>query len=133
MSDKLEKDKKNLPEDVVMQVGNKGSEYCLNNNAEQMPDVCNEFLANYLNTWKDMVDVEEMKELTYHFCQWIFFNGYTCSLVKMNANNSKEISLNESNKKDEAEVPVNSISDIKGESMNNKEGKEVLSNVQDSL
>jgi len=136
LKDKLEEDKKNLPGEVIMHVESKESEYCLNNNAEQMPDICNEFLTKYLNNWKDIVDIKEMKELTYHFCQWIFFNGYTCSLVKINANCPKEASLNHcnerSNKKNEGQISKKDINDIKEEFINNK-GKEGKDNVQDVI
>lgn len=85
LKDKLEEEKKNLPETVILQVEQQESEYCLENNAEQMPDICNDFIGSYLETWRDLVDIEEMKELTFHFCNWIFFNGFTCSLIHINA------------------------------------------------
>eukprot|EP00826_Nyctotherus_ovalis_P024033 TRINITY_DN1852_c0_g1_i8.p1 TRINITY_DN1852_c0_g1~~TRINITY_DN1852_c0_g1_i8.p1 ORF type:complete len:447 (+),score=130.68 TRINITY_DN1852_c0_g1_i8:196-1536(+) len=83
LSDRLEQEKKNLPESVVMQ--EEGEEYCLRNNAEQMPDVCNDFMGRFLSEWRDAVSAEEMRELTFHFCNWVFFNGYSCSLVQVNA------------------------------------------------
>lgn len=83
LSDRLEQEKKDLPETVVMHEA--GEEYTLRNNAEQVPDVCNDFVGRFLNEWGDTVSAEEMRELTFHFCSWVFFNGYSCSLVQVNA------------------------------------------------
>ena len=83
LADRLEQEKEKVPEKLLMQEDVEESEYCLKNNAEQMPDISNDFIVSCLKDWKDIVDIEEMKELTLHFCKWIFYYGYTCSLITM--------------------------------------------------
>lgn len=111
LKDKLNEEKKNLPSSVVLLPGAafQDAEYSLYNNGEQMPDICNEFIAGYLEGWGSAVEAEEMKELTLHFCNWIFFNGYTCSLIQINQGSSKEPVKEESpsnHSNENAAVPV---------------------------
>lgn len=121
----LEQGKKNLPQSVLFQEKiSKESEYCLQNNAEQMPDIANDFIARFLHTWKGTIDINEMKELTFHFCNWIFFNSYTCSLIHLNPNPFddviKEIKMKNSFDCNEAKQQIKVV--IK--SGNNEDAKE---------
>jgi len=96
--DKLEESKKTLPESVVLPkipgaVPEKptATEFCLENNAEQAPDISNDFINSYLpeNIAKAETNIDDMKDLTYHFCGWLFYNCFTCTLVSM-ANSIKD-------------------------------------------
>ena len=82
----LSEGKKKLPDILAMQPpaaikGESKTEFCLENNAEQVPDISNEFLAAYLPKTKVEIKQEDSKELTYHLCCWLFLNTYTCSIV----------------------------------------------------
>lgn len=92
-SGKLEEEKKSLPEVLTIhkEAQETGSlEYCLENNAEQIPDISNEFITRYLGQMVEEIDVDGMKELTLHFCRWLFFNGYTCSMISVNSASTKD-------------------------------------------
>ena len=66
----------------------KTSEYCVINNAEQIPEMSNEFIDNYEGSIKeDDLDLDDIKELIFHFCNWLFFNGYTCALIYKKSGN----------------------------------------------
>eukprot|EP00826_Nyctotherus_ovalis_P037043 TRINITY_DN3350_c0_g1_i5.p1 TRINITY_DN3350_c0_g1~~TRINITY_DN3350_c0_g1_i5.p1 ORF type:complete len:155 (-),score=54.64 TRINITY_DN3350_c0_g1_i5:250-714(-) len=107
------------------------SEYSLYNNGEQMPDICNEFIAGYLEGWGSVVEVEEMKELTLHFCNWIFFNGYTCSLIQINQGSSREPVKEESpNNHSNKNAAVPDISSNENAKVNEEEVLEIRKKVE---
>ena len=59
-------------------------EYCLENNAEQIPDISNDFIKECklkMEIYKGFITLKEIIELTLHFCNWVFYNGYSCSLI----------------------------------------------------
>ena len=83
-SDKLNELKKDIPEDVSLKDNEevKTSEYCVINNAEQIPEMSNEFIDNYEGSIKEYdLDLDDIKELIFHFFNWLFFNGYTFALI----------------------------------------------------
>ena len=102
-ADKLNEEKKNLPEVLSLHEDKPSaqSEYCIINNGEQIPDVSNYFVTLYLakNNIKNK-ELEDFKELTLHMCNWLFFNGYSCSLISFTNNLSKS-GLNRMNDDDE--------------------------------
>ncbi|MDR3737353.1 MAG: hypothetical protein P4L10_17745 [Acidobacteriaceae bacterium] len=61
----------------------KQEEYCLNNNAEQAPEVSNEFVTLYLDELKVSFEHFNAIDLTQNFCSWLFNNGYTCSKLSL--------------------------------------------------
>ena len=81
-SEILEQKKKGLPELINIKELNPmvTSEYCLSNNAELFPEISNEFITKYVINMEN-INLDDMKELTLHFCVWLFFNCYTCSLI----------------------------------------------------
>lgn len=90
--DRLNEEQKNLPADLFPHVDADGAssefgdikEYCLSNNAEQVPDVSNEFIMNFLEEKKlDSIDASETIDLTQNLCHWLFINGYTCSKLSL--------------------------------------------------
>jgi len=52
-------------------------------NAEHAPEICNEFVTEYLDTKKINYDRELSIDLTRNFCNWLFQKGYTCSKLSM--------------------------------------------------
>lgn len=94
---RLSEERKKLPEVLTIQQGTTKAdlgvkpEYCLENNAEQAPDISNEFMGMYLPR-DGALRPEDAKQLTYHFCTWLFVNGYTCSMVSL-AQKERALSL----------------------------------------
>ena len=68
---------------------NKEEEYCLVNNAEQAPEVSNEFVTLYLDEVKTNFGKLDVIELTQNFCCWLFNNGYTCSKLSLIQENAQ--------------------------------------------
>ena len=58
-------------------------EFCLTNNAEQAPEISNEFVTIYLDDLKTGFGRLDAIELTQNFCSWLFNNGYTCSKLSL--------------------------------------------------
>lgn len=58
-------------------------EYCLTNNAEQAPEVSNEFVTVYLEELKAGFERLDTIEITQNFCNWLYTNGYTCSKLSL--------------------------------------------------
>jgi hypothetical protein len=63
-------------------------EYTRNNNAETVPELCNEFVTDFLegNEYFGIVDDNdrsEIIELIQHFCYWLFKNEYTLSRLSL--------------------------------------------------
>jgi len=59
----------------------KEADYSSTENAEEAPEVSNEFITEYLDIENMLFgfDKEEAIELTQNFCQWMYDNNYTCS------------------------------------------------------
>ncbi len=57
-------------------------------NAEDAPDISNEFVTEYLGPDNLQFDFarEEAIDLTQNFCQWMYDNNYTCSKLSLISN-----------------------------------------------
>ena len=64
------------------------NEYTEDNNAEDAPDISNEFVTEYLETDKNFHDFEkdEIVDITQNFCQWLYDNNFTCSKLSLISN-----------------------------------------------
>jgi len=60
-------------------------EFSAINNAELLPEICNEFVTIYLNDKKDIAGFDRSEAIDYvrHFAHWLFINGHTCSKLSM--------------------------------------------------
>jgi hypothetical protein len=63
-------------------------EYTAVRNAETVPEICNEFVTEYLenNDYFGIIsdrDRNEVIELIQHFCTWLYLNGYTQSRLSL--------------------------------------------------
>lgn len=60
-------------------------DYCCDNNGEQIPDMCNKFLTQYIKSRRGCVHLEDsdLIDLMQNLCYWLFFNGYTCSKINL--------------------------------------------------
>jgi len=64
------------------------SEYTEENNAEDAPDISNEFVTEYLDTDIDYFGFQkdEVIDITQNFCQWLYDNNFTCSKLSLISN-----------------------------------------------
>jgi len=95
-SEYLKEESKSMPKDLFpeMEPGyhslNKDNnstshqeDYCSTHNAEQLPDISNKFVVNYMQNKKQYISIKEIMELTQNFCQWLFNNGFTCAKLSL--------------------------------------------------
>jgi hypothetical protein len=63
-------------------------EYVECNNSEDVPDISNIFIMDYLETDTQGFDFtrEEAIDLTQNFCQWLYDNNFTCSKLSLLSN-----------------------------------------------
>jgi hypothetical protein len=62
-----------------------GKEYSESYNAEDAPDISNEFVTEFLETENNVFELnkEEAIDMTQNFCQWMYDNNYTCSKLSL--------------------------------------------------
>lgn len=60
-------------------------DYTEENNAEDAPDISNEFVTEYLEADKEFFgfNKDEVIDITQNFCQWLYDNNYTCSKLSL--------------------------------------------------
>lgn len=58
-------------------------------NAEDAPDISNDFITDYLETESEKFGFskEDAIDLTQNFCQWLYDNNFTCSKLSLINNN----------------------------------------------
>lgn len=85
-SAKLKEDSRKMPKDLfppmetqVILSNSVEEDYCATHNAEQLPDVSNDFIVNYMKDKKKHIPNPEAMDLTQNFCHWLYINGYTCA------------------------------------------------------
>jgi hypothetical protein len=63
-------------------------EFCEVTNAEDVPDVSNEFITEFLDPDTNIFDIckEEAIDLTQNFCHWLYENNFTCSKLSLISN-----------------------------------------------
>ena len=54
-------------------------------NPEDIPDISNEFITEFLDVDNELFDYQrdEALDLTQNFCQWLYDNNYTCSKLTL--------------------------------------------------
>ena len=60
-------------------------QFCLVNNAEHAPEICNEFVTVYMEYKKSIIDIpkHDQIDLTINLCHWLFQCQFTCSKLTM--------------------------------------------------
>lgn len=60
-------------------------QFCLVNNAEHAPEICNEFVTVYMEYKKNLLDIpkHDQIDLTINLCHWLFQCQFTCSKLTM--------------------------------------------------
>jgi len=84
----LIEERKNLPSFLFPKNNvliNPTKDYSCDNNGEQVPDMCNEFLMHYIKARRNLIKLEdgELIDLMQNLCHWMFVNGYTCSKIAL--------------------------------------------------
>jgi hypothetical protein len=66
-------------------VGNEKAEYSELCNAEDAPDISNEFVTEFLDTDNLTFEIgkEDAIDYTQNFCQWLYDNNFTCSKLSL--------------------------------------------------
>lgn len=94
--------KEELERDPSLRHDMQTKEYCLNNNAEHAPEICNEFVTVFMEQrnqqWTYIkhsmhynsseivipeVNKSEQIDLTINFCHWLFECQFTCSKLSL--------------------------------------------------
>ena len=62
-----------------------GEDYSESNNAEDAPDISNDFVTDFLEKDPDLFDFskDDAIDMTQNFCQWLYDNNYTCSKLSL--------------------------------------------------
>jgi hypothetical protein len=60
-------------------------QYCLTNNAEHAPEICNEFVTVFMENKRGQCEISkpDQIDLTINLCHWLFENQFTCSKLTM--------------------------------------------------
>jgi len=69
-------------------VKNEAKDYTEIFNAEDVPDISNEFITEFLDPDQNIFDInkEEAIDLTQNFCHWLYENNFTCSKLSLISN-----------------------------------------------
>ncbi len=61
------------------------TEYTEENNAEDAPDISNEFVTDFLESDPFFFNFEreEIIDITQNFCAWLYDNNFTCSKLSL--------------------------------------------------
>jgi len=59
--------------------------FCLYNNAEHAPEICNEFVTVFMENKRGQCEISkpDQIDLTINLCHWLFENQFTCSKLTM--------------------------------------------------
>jgi hypothetical protein len=65
-----------------------GKEYSEITNSEDVPEVSNDFITEFLDADTNTFDIskEEAIDLTQNFCHWLYENNFTCSKLSLISN-----------------------------------------------
>lgn len=69
-------------------VRSEGKEYTEITNAEDVPDISNDFITEFLDPDTSTFEFskEEAIDLTQNFCHWLYENNFTCSKLSLISN-----------------------------------------------
>lgn len=61
-----------------------GPEFTVTGNAESVPDMCNEFITEFMESNEFFgLDINELIEIIQHFCNWLYENKFTTSRLTL--------------------------------------------------
>jgi hypothetical protein len=69
-------------------VRSEGKDYTEITNSEDVPEVSNDFITEFLDADTNTFDIskEEAIDLTQNFCHWLYENNFTCSKLSLISN-----------------------------------------------
>ena len=82
---KIESEGIKTEEDEELKKKMETQQFCLTNNAEHAPEICNEFVTVYMEHKRNQFDISkpDQIDLTINLCHWLFENQFTCSKLTM--------------------------------------------------
>lgn len=82
---KIESEGIKLEEEPDVKQKRDSQPFCLVNNAEHAPEICNEFVTVYMEHKRNQFDISkpDQIDLTINLCHWLFENQFTCSKLTM--------------------------------------------------
>lgn len=61
-----------------------GEEFCTKCNADNVPDMCNEFITDFMEGFDYFgLDTMELIEIIQHLCNWLYENKFTTSKLSL--------------------------------------------------
>lgn len=87
-SEKLIEERKSMPKylfPLILETAEakNAQDYCATHNAEQLPDISNQLIAEHIRNKDAGIDISEAMDLAQNFCHWLFINGYTCAKLSL--------------------------------------------------
>ena len=82
---KIESEAIRLDNNPELKMDIETKQFCLVNNAEHAPEICNEFVTVYMEYKKSLIDIpkHDQIDLTINLCHWLFECQFTCSKLTM--------------------------------------------------
>lgn len=69
---------------IVKKEDNEQGDYSSKHNAEEVPDKCNNFIADFMEQYNYFeLDSNEVIEIIQHFCHWLYEKSYTTSVLSL--------------------------------------------------
>ena len=83
---KIESEGLKLEEDPELKDKMENDPFCLTQNAEHAPEICNEFVTVFMEHKRNAqfdISKPDQIDLTINLCHWLFENQFTCSKLTM--------------------------------------------------
>ena len=82
---KIESEQIKLEENPQIKNDSETKQFCLYNNAEHAPEICNEFVTVFMENKRGQYEISkpDQIDLTINLCHWLFENQFTCSKLTM--------------------------------------------------
>lgn len=82
---KIESEGLKVEEDDELKAKVDTEPFCLTNNTEHAPEICNEFVTVFMERKRNQVEIPkpDQIDLTINVCHWLFENQFTCSKLTM--------------------------------------------------
>ena len=82
---RIESETIKLEENVTFKNDMESKQFCLINNAEHAPEICNEFVTVFMENKRGHFEITkpDQIDLTINLCHWLFENQFTCSKLTM--------------------------------------------------
>jgi hypothetical protein len=85
-SKKIESENIKIEDEPELKERMEKEQFCLGNNAEHAPEICNEFVTVFMEHKRNAqfdISKPDQIDLTINLCHWLFENQFTCSKLTM--------------------------------------------------